>query len=526
MDKKNLLKNSFDKSIPDILNEVQAIAKIGHWEFDLKTREMFWSDQLYKLIGYDPKMDPPDVGELAKFIFEEDFEHWNTTLQKCFKDGEPYIITTRVINPFQGIVWLEFRGRGLFDLNGEKIIKLRGTIQDVTYLKLKEIRLQKAIKEAKKLSHSKDLFLANMSHEIRTPLNGILGMTELLLASIITEEQRKFLKIIKNSGQSLLEIINDVLDLSKVESGLLKVNKREFVLEEMMNNLYYLFLNLAEGKGVGLHFNVDKKISYHLQGDEMKLRQILTNLIGNALKFTSEGEVVVGANVIDVHEKHLFIRFSVKDTGLGIDQEKVGDSIFQPFVQEGREGSESFRGTGLGLSISSQLAELLGGSLDYKSSIDQGAEFWFTLGFDIVEQKHSDTSVIKEGRKNLAPSELKVLIVEDNSVNRLIISKFLQRLKIEHEEAASGSEALEKIKKKNYDLVFMDLKMPILSGFETTEKIRELKLVKEPKIVALTANAFEEDKGRCFELGMFDFLTKPVSFDRFTALIDKVHNAL
>lgn len=510
----------------DVFQEIQAIAKIGSWSYDVELDEVHWSRQMYKLVGRDPKKGIPTIDDYRELILKEDFELWQKTLEKCLRDGEPYVFTYRIVNPFQGIIWVESRGKGFYDESGSKVIKMQGVSQDITYLKLKEARLQVAMKEAQKLARSKDQFLANMSHEIRTPLNGILGMTEILLTSNLTLEQKDYLNIMKSSGQSLLEIINDILDLSKVESGLLKINKKEFKLEEMMNNLYYLFLNLANSKNINLSIDIDKSLRGNLVGDEMKLRQILTNLMGNALKFTKEGAVSVKANIVDIHEKHLFIRFSVKDSGFGINQKMVGDSIFKPFVQETKNIIEEFGGTGLGLSISSQLVELMGGSLDYKSEVAVGSEFWFTLGFDVVKRKEEKKPKNNDKKKTSNDKrKLKILVVEDNQVNRLIISKFLQRLSLTCDEVSDGLLALEKIKANDYDLILMDLKMPKLSGLETTQEIIKMNLDKMPKVVALTANAFEEDRNRCLELGMFDFLTKPISFERIKNLIGKVNDS-
>lgn len=375
--------------------------------------------------------------------------------------------------------------------------------------KLKEAvrKTHELAKEAKQANKAKSIFLSNVSHEIRTPLNAILGLTQLFLEyEDFSAEQKEHLLTIKKSGELLLKIINDILEISKIESGKLNVCVKRFNLKEVLNKIESIFRVQAEQRG--LNFNIvidDFLLNIDLEGDEQKFVQVLVNLVSNAIKFTSSGDVEIRIRIQEKHEKNLILRVEVKDSGPGI-AEKDLESIFRPFEQT-KVGKNIGGGTGLGLTLSKHYIELLGGRIGVESELGKGSIFWFELPFNYFTQlnlKQKEISSISKQKLNL-----KILAVDDDDINRMILKEMLEREGATVLEASNGEQAIEKCFQEKPDIVLMDIRMPKMDGLEATKKIREVFSSKEVKVVALTASAFEEDKKRILETGVDEYLRKP-----------------
>ena len=398
-------------------------------------------------------------------------------------------------------------------------------------------RLNQMIEQATRATHAADSanraksdFLATISHEIRTPLNGIIGFVELLDETKLNEEQDDFLIRIKSSSEALMSLINDVLDFSKVESGHLNLELRDFSILPMINSLNSMFLSQATEKGLSLKISVDDTVPRKIRGDETRLRQILLNLLSNAIKFTKSGDVSlhVSTHSIDSECNSAELEFEVRDTGIGMSPEEIS-RLFMPFSQGDSSTTRKYGGTGLGLAICKSLSEAMGGKVWATSVLREGSSFFSRVRVDIVEMRDAhalsseseNAKVISSGTINNKvesdkPADslpLKIAVAEDNMANQRVIMIMLRRLGWESEFAENGRELLDLVRNKDYDLIFMDVQMPLMDGLETTRRIRAGDAgegLRDVKIIALTANALSGDEARCLESGMNTYMTKPL----------------
>ncbi len=391
---------------------------------------------------------------------------------------------------------------------------------DITTLKESERRLIEANKLAEESAHLKEAFLANMSHEIRTPMNAIVGFTELLLKKSLDEEQRDYVETIKSSGENLLRIINDVLDISKIESGAMVFEKSPISVKELFHSLHSMMMPKAVEKKLELTFEYPPDMPDTIIGDPTRLTQIIINLVGNALKFTEKGSVTVLARVLNIEASRYIIEFSIKDTGVGIPEDKL-KYIFERFRQAESFTTRHYGGTGLGLSIAKQLVEMQGGEITVKSVEGIGSEFIFSLPFKKADdaEKKVDKTITKINLEEL--SKLAILMVEDNLINIKFIQSLFKDYKIHTDIARNGKEAIEKFVEKNYDMVLMDIEMPEMNGYETTDIIRK-KFKSGIPIIAMTANAMAGEREKCLKMGMDDYISKPIKAD---SLFVKMYNA-
>lgn len=392
--------------------------------------------------------------------------------------------------------------------NGEQVIGRVYCFTDVTQRHQSEQALIAARDAATEASRAKGEFLAMMSHEIRTPMNGILGMAQLLQSTPLNPEQREYVQTMHSAGEALLAIINDILDYSKIEARKLQLEHTTFRLDELLDDLSRLFAVQAQDKGLEYATSLTAETPRHLNGDPVRLRQILVNLIGNAIKFTARGSIRVNVKLLEQTGNRARLHFSVKDTGIGIAAEKQ-DNIFTPFEQADMSTTRRFGGTGLGLSICRMLCELMEGRIGLCSEPDLGSEFWFEVNFDVATGGvSSQTRMLHDDA--LVPPDTNILIVEDNNINVLVLNNLLQKIGARKIAVAHhGREALGACDGTRFDLIFMDTHMPEMDGLEATRQLREREV--GTYIIGVSADAMNGDRGNALAVGMNDYITKPVS---------------
>ncbi len=432
-------------------------------------------------------------------------------------------------------------------------------IEDAQELEQKNEQLEKALTEAREATRMKSRFLANMSHEIRTPMNGVLGMTDFLLGSGLHGEQLEFAESIKRSADSLLALINDILDLSRIEAGKLRLDRVEFSLHSTIAESTSMFALQARGKGLEFTSTIAPGLPTTLMGDPGRLRQVFTNLLGNAIKFTERGQVGLTAEMASQTRDEIRFKFTVHDTGIGIPASEHG-RLFDTFTQVDDSSTRKYGGTGLGLAISKQLVELLGGEIGLESQPGKGSSFWFTASFgkaaetgtsapaeNKVEMRFRPTltprlAAAKSQTGTAQPAEAsaaaatpqasapvsqvngstRILLAEDNEINQRITLRLLQKLGLAADAVVNGRQAVEALEKRKYDLVLMDCQMPDMDGFEATAVIRSRENgSRHQTICALTANAMDGDRERCLAAGMDDYISKPVGLEKLREALDR-----
>lgn len=389
-------------------------------------------------------------------------------------------------------------------------------LADVTQMHQLMDALVEEKERADEANRAKSAFMSNMSHEIRTPMNAIVGMTEILMRSELPEMEREYLGNIQRSGNALLGIINDILDFSKIESGKMQITEEDYAPLLMLQDLKMIILNRIGSKRIQLYFDIDEKLPAKLYGDELRIRQILINIANNAVKFTEEGYVKLTIQIREVVENTAWIFFSVQDTGQGIAPEDM-EKLFGAYSQVDTKKNHYKEGTGLGLAISKQFVELMGGNIGVKSTYGEGSEFYFTIPQKIVDARRA-VDVKEEPRNNsenvlnFTAPEAKIMVVDDNEMNRKVAKGLLAPLQMQIDTAENGKQALDLIGSKKYDLIFMDHMMPVMDGIEATKKLREMsdEYAKTVPVIALTANAIMEARKQFFEAGMNDFVAKPI----------------
>ena len=449
----------------------------------------------------------------ADFSSQEAAAHYRSLDEEVMRTGKSLEIEEVIPVP-GGEVYLLSIKFPLLDSKGI-LLGIGGIATDITERVHNQQQLIAATREAQSAKSMQELFLANMSHEIRTPMNGIQGMSDLLLDTPLSEQQREFAKIIKRSVNNLLVIVNDVLDLSKIKAGKLAIEKIEFRLKDVLDNARVLFDHRIAKKGLQLLVEIDPAIPETLKGDPYRLNQVLINLIGNAIKFTERGWIRVEVTAQERSPSQVNLLFSISDSGIGIPEASI-PFLFEHFSQAGLDISRRYGGSGLGLAICQQLLQLQGGEITVSSREQEGTTFQFRLSYGYAGPSETGVSAATVASNQANKQSLagkRFLVVEDNEVNQLLIDQVLRRGGGEVRLAGNGEEAIGYLREGDiYDLIIMDLQMPVMDGYTATRYIRQELRLSIP-IIAMTATAMVDEQLRCLEVGMSDYMTKPFEFD-------------
>jgi len=510
------------------LARAQAMAHLGSYSFDIQTGEIYWSEELKVIWNYEPELTFSFENVVSR-IHPEDRKRILEALNNAGPGKHPFNSEYRIVKPDGSIRYVHDQGEISLDKNGAPI-RMFGTLQDITDSKLLEEQLLKAKEAAEAANRAKGEFLANMSHEIRTPMNAVLGMLELLLETGLTDEQREYLQLAHTSAESLLSIIDDVLDFSKIEQNKLELEQISFELESLISHIINLLSGKAGSTGLNLIFHIEESLPSTFIGDPVRLKQVLFNLLGNAIKFTKEGEVALSVETYmpsernsalsdPYSEEEITLLFKVKDTGIGIPSEKL-TRIFDSFMQADASVTREYGGTGLGLAISSQLVELMGGRIWVESEVGKGSTFYFTVRvkrganaenseqennlreerpLPCPEDKEQDVNGISSGES------LNILLVEDHLINQKLILSLLEKKGHNLTLVTNGKDALDILSGRDFDAVLMDVQMPGMDGLEATRRIRDPSSGvrrHDIPIIAFTARALKEDEEKCIEAGM------------------------
>ncbi|MBV1933052.1 MAG: response regulator [Parvibaculaceae bacterium] len=511
----------------NILNEVGHVAQVGGWTFDVSSDELIWTPGLFEILEMDPDGAQPSIEQAFSFIDDGAREEIEALWQTSIDAGSEWSVEAPITTTSGQKLWVHFVGRVQLDDEGV-VQSVFGVIQNITSRKLQEQALisskehaQEVAKEAEQARNSaiasdqaKSEFLANMSHEIRTPMNGVLGTLNLLEGSSLERDQRNLVRVCRDSAEMLLTILNDILDFSKLESGQMHMELVSFNLDQLLDGVTSLFSDRAAEKGIFLTTEISPTLPQWVEGDPTRLRQILFNLISNAIKFTEKGGVAVTVHVsetdISSNTAGAFsLTISVQDSGIGISDE-AKESLFGRFNQADATITRRFGGSGLGLAISKQLIGLMDGEIGVDSVIGQGSRFWFRIPSRGTDAPAAEA--VDETQLNPAlASQLSVLVAEDNKTNQLLIRRMLSELVGTVTIVNNGLEAVEAAQETLFDLIFMDVQMPVLDGVSAT---REIKALAAPHghtpIYALSANVFPEQIRQYLASGMEGHVAKPI----------------
>ena len=488
----------------------------GLWDWNLDTNSVYYSPRWYEMLGYGSNELPMEFSTWELLVDDQEKERILALIEQ-YLDGEIEKFSTEFRMKHKDGHWVSVLSRAKLakDEFGNllKPKRLVGTHVDITEQKRISEELKNAKEIAEKANNSKSMFLANMSHEVRTPMNAILGFVDQLAKNEDDSTRQEQFEIIKNSGKTLLTIINDILDLSKLESGKMDIEFHPCSIQHIFQEIGQLFYELMEEKNITYKMSISRELPECILSDQVRIKQVLSNLLSNAIKFTPENGMI--KMEVKYKKENTMLYCSIKDTGVGIAKENQV-KIFNAFNQEDSSTTRKFGGTGLGLSISSKIIEVMGGTLQVESSLGKGSCFYFEIPVKVCEprknQNYLQLNKIDSENINALEFNKYALIVEDNKTNQMLLGMILEEIGISYDIANDGVEAIAKYKENTYDIILMDENMPNLNGIEATKYIRKMEQVEGLKytpIVAVTANALSSDRERFISSGMDDYVSKP-----------------
>ncbi len=500
------------------LAEAQRLAHLGSWDFDIETNKMSWSEELFRIFGVSRTRHRPTIDDFWTLAHPEDRPTVEAALARSATIGTAFDFELRMLRSDGSERVIHSQARIHLNELGRPV-RMVGSVLDIT----ERIRANEALERA---SSAKGEFLANMSHEIRTPMNGVIGMANLLLKTDLGYRERDYAEIIKSSAEGLLGVIDDILDFSKIEAGKMSLEQISFSLRESLAAVIELLAPRAEVKDLQLDLDLEDDVPDQVEGDPTRLRQVLLNLLGNAIKFTGDGSVTLEVRLVRRRGDLLVLAIAVRDTGIGIRPE-AQEQLFTPFTQADSSTTRKFGGTGLGLAISQRLVQLMGGTIHVDSAPELGSCFSFELE---LRSGQRGTSVADPAAREAGPTQrtgqrggIRILVVEDDQVNQLVAMHQVQSLGFSAQAVSNGREALRVLDQARFDLVLMDCQMPELDGYETTRRIRrqETESERHLPVIAVTAHAMPGDREKCLAAGMDDYLAKPFKEDSLAAVLDQ-----
>ena len=498
----------------EALKESHRLAKMGRWDYYHKQDNLQWSEEIFEIFELDPQTFKANYQAFMDSVHPEDRERVNKAWEESIKNHQPYDIENKLLMDDGRVKWVKEHCYTEYDEHDHPLHSV-GIVQDITELNQEREKAQKA-------NQAKSTFLANMSHELRTPLNGIIGFSDILKYTNLDDEQKNYIDMVYSSAKHLSEVISDILDFSRIEAGKFELYPEKTDFRKLIKETLAIIRYRAETKALNLSQSVAADIPQFVEVDGPRLKQILVNLLTNAVKFTDEGSVVLTVKQLERQNGQVRLLFKIIDTGIGI-KEKEQQMIFEPFNQANMSSSKRAVGTGLGLAITKDILEKMGSTLQIKSTYGKGSTFYFQLEVPYgIEQPRDIDSKTDEGFFKETPLQnKKVLIVEDNPVNmqyaQTALSLYDENIQIL--KAENGKEAYEQYEKHHPDLILMDILMPELNGYQATAMIR--KNDKQVPIIAMTAKALKEDREACLAAGMNDHMTKPVSLDQLKEVLHK-----